>query len=61
MKACSDFYYKDGRECKSCISDCKNCTTGTTCDICKSGYILQENKALCINGNTCPGATKLNS
>ena len=49
-------YYQDGRECKFCISDCKNYTTGTACDICKSGFILKEDKTQCISGSTCPGA-----
>ena len=61
MKSCSDTYYKDGRECKSCIFGCKNCTTGTACSLCLSTYILKEDKTQCIFGSTCPGGTKLNS
>jgi len=45
VSTCSDNYYESGRVCLSCLLDCKICTTGATCDVCKPTFILRQDKA----------------
>ena len=40
-------------QCKSCLTDCKLCTDGTTCNTCKKSYYLNTDKKSC---QLCPAA-----
>ena len=37
---CPSYYYGDpsSKTCKTCMSECLNCTTGTTCDVCNTTF-----------------------
>lgn len=59
LAVCPNTYYGDSNLCKSCINNCKNCSSATYCLSCATGYSLNPDNT-CLT--TCPsGYASVNS
>lgn len=51
---CGDGYYHDAGKCHLCPENCYTCSDASTCQICVTGYILNENDNTCQQACTYP-------
>lgn len=54
--SCAARYHGDGTNCASCVSNCAECSDGTTCTKCDNGYFINDNNvcAACNSGLAGP-------
>ncbi|KAL4499514.1 hypothetical protein ABPG73_009064 [Tetrahymena malaccensis] len=53
-----DGYYIQSSDCLKCIPNCQNCSNGSTCDLCQSGYHVHEQTNQCVICSQQPGAAQ---
>ena len=51
-RKCSNGYYLDNNECKSCMPHCVKCSNGKECDECGVNTVLSQDKSQCIDSTS---------
>jgi len=48
LQTCEEGQYFDGIACENCISNCKNCTTGSDCEECFAGFTVKTENDITV-------------